>query len=104
MSVISGETQEGNRSPDSECALCGEKLHYPFLTWTCHKSDFNLCGKCCERNETGLIADLIQSERNREVTAALPDPYLGTNERPGYPVSAADTEYDVEQNNDCNER
>ena len=41
-----------------ECAICGRRLHYPFLEWRGEQT-FHICERCCSNNKQGLMADLI---------------------------------------------
>jgi recombinational DNA repair protein (RecF pathway) len=42
------------------CAVCGEKLSYPFLAWPREGGPgVFICSRCCKKIKTGFTADLV---------------------------------------------
>src|SRR5215211_4111939 len=71
MSAITGEHDDlyGIQRRGGTCNMCAKKLYYPFLHW----ESLVVCGSCCQKIKSGLMADLIH-------IAAITDLYA-VNER-----------------------
>jgi hypothetical protein len=50
---------------ECKCILCDGRLFPPFLYW--HGSSLFICGKCCQQNKNGLMADLIHAAAAKDL-------------------------------------
>jgi len=59
MPIILGAHCDYQRMANRKCAVCGNKVEYPFLHWD-SPAAMCICGDCCHEIKRGLTADLIQ--------------------------------------------
>lgn len=59
MSVVTDSVRDITRDAGKPCAVCGERLRYPFLSW--HYSEIRICVACCKEIKNGLSADLVHA-------------------------------------------
>jgi hypothetical protein len=64
MSVINTESDSNySYTKTHKCILCDGSLNYPFLGW----DNLCICGNCCLKNKSGLMADIVQVAASTEL-------------------------------------